>query len=951
MRYTLFFIICFWITSFELVSAQNISTKLDQYLSDYGSLAGELDQCYNKNESACFQAVESKLNRLIKHSAAFLEINDPSLLARMYHKIGAAQFEGGKLLTQIEQIQKYNDAISSFLHSLDLRQNLKPSPQEDIVRIYINLALVNIEMYRYSQAIEYLNQAIQIFQSLNAPFLKGLAYYELGVAYFYLHDYYQTIESCQQAIIFFPTSPNLYRAWVYNLLGEAHVKLKQSSSAIEYYKKASDIYNVLNNEKGEAECAHNITKAYLQREDKVEAFNSANRASRFYREDASLQGKNKLAQCYNNLGVASKHLGKVNESESYLKQALTLYRESGINSGPGYAEAYDNLGDLSMFKKDYGQALIFYQAAIKEVIPSFKPDNEFVNPSGLDTVSILGSKSHLLIYLSSKAEAIQKITNIRPSNDSFNEKALELYHLADSLIFRMRREHKMDASKLFWIAKTRSVYEQAIALCLELGEWEEAFAFMERSKSVLLLAALREAEAMEHVGKQHAAILQKEDVLLNALTENNLQLENARQKDIQAQLDRLQQIQDSLGNEYDRFIIQLKTDYPQYFEFKYQESVASLGEVQQYLKNQAKPTAIIEYFEGDSNLYVCYIDPDTIALLPLEKETVLLNQFFLAISPNSESGLYQPIAFRLYEKILAPIQSEIGLLPEKLILIPDGNLFKVPFEALVIKLGGTRFDNLEYFIKNHTNSYAYSASILLHNPSLGQAKYNLLAMVPENFSYDDSLFTIKDSHPDNDILVKRLGGRLLHKENACKTCFFEQARDFRILHFYTHAGTKDRSHTNPWIAFFDQKLFLPELYGLNLQAEMVWLGACQTSSGDLLVGEGMESFVRAFRYIRVPSVVGTLWKVPSRETAQITQSFYQYIKDGMQKDEALCKAKRNYLNSLKGIYASPYYWAGSLHYGNPEELFPSMKDRILQWGGLLLLVIMVVVVWVRYRKN
>ena len=71
-------------------------------------------------------------------------------------------------------------------------------------------------------------------------------------------------------------------------------------------------------------------------------------------------------------------------------------------------------------------------------------------------------------------------------------------------------------------------------------------------------------------------------------------------------------------------------------------------------------------------------------------------------------------AYQLYQKLIAPIK-EIANLDKNLTIIPDGILGYIPFEVLM----KTRPKNnqlygvLDYMIKEHQISYAYSARLLL----------------------------------------------------------------------------------------------------------------------------------------------------------------------------------------------------------------------------------------------
>jgi len=136
----------------------------------------------------------------------------------------------------------------------------------------------------------------------------------------------------------------------------------------------------------------------------------------------------------------------------------------------------------------------------------------------------------------------------------------------------------------------------------------------------------------------------------------------------------------------------------------------------------------------------------------------------------------------------------------------------------------------------------------------------------------------------------------------------------------------------------DGKLFISELYNMNLNADLAVLSACNTGAGNLEKGEGLINVSRAFTYAGVPSTVTSLWKVPDQETSQIMISFYRYLKEGKPKNEALQMAKLDYLTNTKdNALKHPYYWAGFVVSGDIEPISNSNSLWIYGLGILLLL--------------
>ena len=115
-----------------------------------------------------------------------------------------------------------------------------------------------------------------------------------------------------------------------------------------------------------------------------------------------------------------------------------------------------------------------------------------------------------------------------------------------------------------------------------------------------------------------------------------------------------------------------------------------------------------------------------------------------------------------------------------------------------------------------------------------------------------------------------------------------------------------------------------EVFNLKLNADLITLGACETGLGKLSRGERLIGLTRAFMYAGAPSIVVSLWSV-DESTVELMKLFYQNLKDGMSKVEALRHAKLK-LSKSEGIfedgqqfsYANPFLWAPFVLIGNWE---------------------------------
>src|SRR6185369_3735645 len=109
---------------------------------------------------------------------------------------------------------------------------------------------------------------------------------------------------------------------------------------------------------------------------------------------------------------------------------------------------------------------------------------------------------------------------------------------------------------------------------------------------------------------------------------------------------------------------------------------------------------------------------------------------------------------------------------------------------------------------------------------------------------------------------------LLDFDASRRTVLSGELRPYRVLHFATHGLVDARnpelsglalSQVDPAGRPVEGFLSLPDLYDLELEANLVVLSGCRTALGKEIRGEGLMGMTRGFLYAGVPRVVGTLW--------------------------------------------------------------------------------------------
>ncbi|WP_461129188.1 CHAT domain-containing protein [Spirosoma aerophilum] len=576
----------------------------------------------------------------------------------------------------------------------------------------------------------------------------------------------------------------------------------------------------------------------------------------------------------------------------------------------------DNVGVVYWKKKQYATALKYYQTGLDNIASglSKRPITDLPEAK---LIRIASQKEFVLTLIQDKADTWLDYAKATGNDRNRLKAALATYNVADQMIDFMRWEHTGEQSKLFWRQTTRGMYERAIETCYLLGDAEQAFRFMEKSRSVMLADKVNELGARQQLTKEQLAEEQKlqqsvssQQEKLADLSPNNSAAYNVARMALFAK-------QDSLND----FLKKLETTNPAYYQYKYDNKITSLADLQQYLKKQS--ASLVTYFVGDSSLYVMSVTGDKTSLTkqPVGAYNQSLRQFSKRLSDpvsmekREDVNRFLTLSHNLYRQLLAPLNIPKG----RVVVSPDG--FFVPFDAL-----SRSASQPDYVVADYAFSYVYSVGLLLKSngsrgvvPSLNPVDF--LGVAPVEFAPSLKQVVLPGSDAALEPIAERFNAStLLTHGDATREAFLEKAANARIIHLFTHA-TADSTDREPSLYFTDSALQLSDLSDQALpNAQMVVLAACKTGIGADQRGEGVFSLARGFAALGVPSVLTTLWSVQNEATYELTDLFYQYLDQGLPKDIALQRAKTDWLKNAEGASALPNYWAGLIIVGDPKPL-------------------------------
>jgi CHAT domain-containing protein len=347
----------------------------------------------------------------------------------------------------------------------------------------------------------------------------------------------------------------------------------------------------------------------------------------------------------------------------------------------------------------------------------------------------------------------------------------------------------------------------------------------------------------------------------------------------------------------------------------------------------------IEYFQGSKDTYARVRENANTQFYNLGSSEFIVNHikdFIKEINSLSQSKN----AAILYKLLIEPLNLSSS---KNVTIVADGALHACPFEALQIHEG-------KNFMNDRNLLYKYQVENTTQNKH--NHKVDLVAIAP-NYSK-----TIKTSKTRSGFFhlpfameeVKAISN-LFNKEEVfhslTKTKFIEAMKIARILHFTGHGF--DEVDDNYLLLDANNKtaerLSSKEMFNQTIDNELVVLSACETGIGKNISGDGMRSMGRAMLEAGAQSVLISLWKVNDQSTSVFMKKFYQGLKTGMKKSEALYEAK----NSLQKMeaYSHPYYWAGFILIGDDSPIHFSKFN----FWYLFLIPIMIFLLYYLITKN
>ncbi|MTH15208.1 CHAT domain-containing protein [Flavobacterium sp. LC2016-01] len=820
----------------------------------------------------------------------------------------------------------------------DFWRNPKPKTKDELLAIVVlncNKAYYENLFGQTQNSISSYEKAWQLYQKnkLSNYDIIEFCLKPLGNLYTVLGDYDSAENIIKQYFFIVNTSKNYPDAQKQKFaailnLSNVYQSSGKISFAIELLENTLKAEKLSNSQKGIL--WNNLGNSYLlnstgnlMRPEIHQKAETAFQSSIKYLENEKNQPET-LSNSYRNLASLNRQWQRFEIANSYLEKAEKLFLETPNQQPRKLAKLYYEKALLLFEERKYDQSAKQILSIFKVLIPNYDSKNILPNQNQLYAETVLIDVLDLqaeILWLKQPKKAL---------------KAFDLsFYIEDLLMNSLVYENSKIISQL----RSRNRTEKCISIYKNLFEregkiqyLEEAFQLSERTKSGILQ---RYRSNIKNASAEEKQLLRELQNLNNAILKE-------QQKGDLAAISKINQLIKK-QNELMLSLKKIQSENQNYIPEK-----CDLKALFSKLENDK--AVMVYYFMGFENQYFFTLQNNRISLnrLPfgdgkLYNIVHFIDYFNNANSITNDISGYNHSGKVAYDLLNLPNNSVY----QNLIIVPDGILNFLPFEALITKESKTtNFAKMHYLLNDFKIAYNTSANIYLNSKSVSKSEKTVLGVFPV---FENTAFELSYSKKELESIRSNFKGKYLENSDATFSNFKNNASNYSILHLSTHASSGD-IETPASIKFYDQEILYSELYNLHINPDLVVLSACETGIGKLYKAEGAMSVARGFQFAGAQNLLFSLWKVNDFTTSVFMSDFYKNIKNNASYFEANANAKLDYLNdkSIPNAKKSPYYWSSFVYYGSISK--EEQSGNYIYYVISLLALIGLFLIFNRYQK-
>jgi len=792
--------------------------------------------------------------------------------------------------------------------------------------------------------------------------LWGTLYNLRSALHFGFQEFEETIFWLEKFRQTQPDSPSFEARYLGNLAAVYYVQY-QFDRAIELNRQAIHIRQSETDKMSLTRLAENYGNQgqFFLTVDELDSAAHYMELALFIRENKIERRDISIAATQHSLGNIYMEKGEMDKADSLLSEAKMLYQLTL----PPYSRVLGDYYDVySTYLKRSGnipEALEQRQNGLRVAMKEPDKLKALDNPKLEDILLPAQALSNMI------AKAELQYTLYRPGRMNELNTALETAELAYTLSKQIRSD--IHAKRFHWAIgqNLEPLHQLLVKGYIERYEQKgmhvdlvSAYSVVQTGKSEMLRRMRREADAFERISIP--------DSLRNQVT--GLQRRLWRIESMLSLLEsnpvnpRFASLQDSLTYLSGRHATSLKSlaAKSERFRMLYADTTeVQIEDLQESLRKRGKN--LLNFFIVDEYLYSFAVLPDTLILTKVAMDSSFNTSLDKLLQstrfPGSDFSSYISVAEDLYSRIIAPVHPFFT--GNNLLISPDRELHKIPYEALLTtnseQIAAGSYDRLAYLSGelNIQYTYSYTFSSLKGTSNKKNTKENsFIGFAPgfEKFNLSESISGSLHRYFPNDakisisplpysqLEIESIQNRFLEQKSSLPTVlgrliytniesfsaaeaseshlYQQDLSKTEYLHFSTH-GLYDPDNPSKTALLLqpDQKndglVLSSDIYGLDINAKLVVLNACESALGYWSAGEGIVSPAQAFLVAGAENVLVALWKTENRSTAFFFDHFYGALLSGKSHVQALRVAREACLNSED--FRHPFYWAGFILIG------------------------------------
>ncbi|HYJ87042.1 MAG TPA: tetratricopeptide repeat protein [Pyrinomonadaceae bacterium] len=763
----------------------------------------------------------------------------------------------------------------------------------------------------YDEALEYFQRNITVQRSQKDDLGLATSFRGAGNVYRSRGDFSRALENYQQGLIL-AEQIKAPRGTTLGSIGLVRALQGENAQALQYYGKALAEFEETDNKVDKARVSGLIGNVYYAQGNYESALESYRRGL-VIRE--GMDDKPGSADLLSGIGTVNLRMKKYPEALDSYTRAFTLFEAADHKAGA--ANTLSKIADTYLQQGDHGQAFHFAERASALA-------KQIENNDLLWHARVLAGKAQR--GLDQPAQALQSF--------------IEAIAIVESL--RTRPAASEAGAERSGVLP----YLAAVDLLVAQNRAAEAFTYAERAKVQSLIELLRRSNS-QSVKSMSAAEQAEERKLAGSAVSLELQLERESLSRTST-ANRRAAMRDRLN--------QARSDYADFrgrLYLAHPSVKVERGELAMLKPEQLRPllsdgrTALLEYVITENNVYLFALTVDdankkiggkrtragmvtALKVYPLSVSREALAQgvaaFSQLLSKRDES--FHPLGRELYDALIRPAEEQLSG-KTKFVIVPEGSLWRLPFEALQPADDGYLLDQaaisyapslstLREMLKQRrpANPTGPLALIAFANPQLSKELLQRLELTYKNENFELS--------PVEENEIQRL--RTVYGEaqshsftgpNASEERVKLEAARAGVLHFATPALLDDISPMYSFIALSspsennanDGVLQTREIINLDTPARMVVLSASRFRNDATATGAAPIALAWSWFVAGSPSTVFSRWQVNSPGTTQMMAEFHSRLRSRKSNSKANALQQSALALRRSTDYRHPHYWA------------------------------------------